>query len=191
MPHIHGSRRLQRNCAAVVMLAALAAGCGSTNATEARLVAGASVATDFSTLADATFEAFLDAAPGVAACIGEVRLEAATSLPDAAHYTPTTRTVTVRVPATAPNLSDSLVHELAHHLEAACRSHLDLRDAFLQAQGLDPGSPWFDGASWEQTPSEQFAEAVVLVVLERRRRNVGGVAITPEARAVVADWLAG
>lgn len=182
---------MQRTLAAVAIFACLAAACGDTGTAVPRLVAGSTVANDFSALANATFQAFLDAAPGVMDCVGGVRLEAATTLQDAAQYDRGTRTVTVRVPATAPSLTDSLVHELAHHLESVCGSQADLRNAFVEAQGFDPTSQWSDGPSWEQTPSEQFAETVVLVVLGRRRRNVSGVTITAEARALVADWLEG
>jgi hypothetical protein len=52
-------------------------------------------------------------------------------------------------------------------MEFTCPEQRDVRVAFLAAQELPPSAPWFQGPSWETTPSEQFAEAVVQVVLGR------------------------
>lgn len=180
---------MRRSLAVVVVAVASLGACGDVVMEPPQLVAGDTVAADFAALADETFGVFVSAAPGVGDCVGTVRLEAALELPDAARYESATQTITVRVPATAPSLQDSLIHELAHHVEATCSSHRQLRPAFLEAQGLDRSTSWFDGSSWEETPSEQFAEAVVLFVLGQRRRNVGGVTLMPEARMVVAEWL--
>ncbi len=156
---------------------------------EAELVPNDSVQSDLATLAATTFATFLDAAPGVEDCVGTVHLAATTELADLATYTPATATITLRVPATAPNLRDSLVHELGHHVELACTSQTDLRNDFLAAQGFAMSQQWFEGSSWEHTPSEQFAEAVVLVVLGRRTRNLGRLHLDPTATALVAAWL--
>lgn len=167
----------------VLMLAA----CGPPG--EAALLPNDSVKSDLAALAATTFAAFLDAAPGVADCVGTIHLAAATELADLATYTPATATITLRVPATAPNLRDSLVHELGHHVETACASQTDLRKEFLAKQGFAASQPWFEGASWEHTPSEQFAEAVVLIVLGRRMRNLGRLHLDPAATELVAAWL--
>jgi hypothetical protein len=50
-------------------------------------------------------------------------------------------------------------------MEFTCPEQHDVRVRFLVAQGLPPSAPWFEGRSWETTPSEQFAESVVQVVL--------------------------
>jgi hypothetical protein len=95
----------------------------------------------------------------------------------------------LRIPGTAPNLRHDLVHEFAHHLEFACPAQRDVRGPFLAAQGLASGTAWFAGSEWDRIPSEQFAEAVVEVVLgpvPARR-----VVLRPAALAVVRRWLAG
>ncbi len=157
----------------------------------AGFVVGASVAGDLADLAQQTFARFVHAAPGVADCLGHPRLEAAPELGDLARYDPATATVIVRVPATAPSLSGSLVHELAHHLEVACPTHHDLRPEFLVAQRHPAGTPWFGQTAWEQRPSEQFAEAVVEVVLGERTRNQLALHLEPATTRLVAGWLTG
>jgi hypothetical protein len=155
----------------------------------ADLVIGDTLAADFAALAEATHGRFVEAAPAVAGCMGSLRLEAAAELDDLARYDQTTGIVYVRVPATAPSLEASLIHEFAHHLELACGSHLSLRSAFLRAQGHASDAPWFGDAAWEQRPSEQFAEAVVQVVLGHRSRNQLRLRLEPEAVRLVEAWL--
>jgi hypothetical protein len=153
------------------------------------LTLGESVATDLAALAEETFDGFQAAAPAAADCMGEVRLEAARQLDDLARYDQATATITVRVPANAASLEGSLIHELAHHLEVSCPSHLEFRPAFLAAQGHPPDTPWFADVAWEQKPSEQYAEAVVAATLGDRRRNQLGIRLTPEALGATRDWL--
>ena len=153
------------------------------------LAIGNSVAADLGALAEETFETFVSSAPGVADCIGRPRLEAAPDLEDLARYDPATQTIFVRVPATAPNLEASLVHEFAHHLEQVCESQRSIRAAFLVAQGHPPAAEWFGDVEWADRPSEQFAEAVVEATLERRSRNQLRVQLQSEAVRVVGDWL--
>ena len=59
--------------------------------------------------------------------------------------------------------------------------------AFLPAQGFPADANWFDGDSWETTPSEQYAEAVVELI-EGRRTHQGGIYITDDAVDVVRGW---
>jgi hypothetical protein len=116
-----------------------------------------------------------------------VRVVGAWKLPDRATYDPERQLVTVRVPGTAPNLRATLLHEFAHHLEFTCPEHRDLRPAFLAAQELSPSSPWFAGATWEATPSEQFAEATVELVLGRRHAHAR-VHMSPAALEAIRRW---
>ena len=157
--------------------------------TDAELVIGDTVAEDFATLAQATHTRFVDAAPAVASCMGDLRLEADPDLDDLARYDQSSGIMYVRVPATAPSLEASLIHEFAHHVELACASHLSVRPAFLAAQGRAADTAWFGDGAWEDRPSEQFAEAVVEVVLGRRSRNQLRLRLTPEAVRVVEAWL--
>lgn len=125
---------------------------------------------DLRRLATQTWAEFIAAFPGHRHCIGPVTVAPATELGDRAEYEPEGMFVTVRVPGTAPNLRASLVHEFAHHLDHTCPRVRLFRPRFLAAQGMAPTRSWFRGASWEETPSEQFAEAAVEIVLGRTSR---------------------
>lgn len=92
--------------------------------------------------------------------------------------------ISVRVPATAPRIEQSVIHELAHHLDATCPAVEDVRPLFQAAQQTD--AAWDRGPTWAETPAEQFAEAVSLVVLDRRR--AGNVVVRSEALDVVSEW---
>lgn len=154
------------------------------------LVFGDGTPDDLRALASDTFDAVADAFPARRDCLGSVRLTGARVLEDRARYDPDRQEITLRIPATAPQLETSLVHELAHHLEFSCPEHGELRAAFLAAQDLDPDTDWFDGASWELTPSEQWASAVVIHVLGSPDDRAP-IAIDPTALDVVRSWADG
>jgi hypothetical protein len=178
-----------RGCALVARLgvgALLVAACASTASPDLEL--DPSVASDFATLAAETFAEFEAAFPTREGCIGTVTLVAAPVLADRATYDPATATMTVRVPASADRLREALVHELAHHVESACPDHGTLRGAFLTAAGFAPTAPWSQGATWEQTPSEVFAEATVEYVLGGRVGRQHLSTVPTEAVAAVASW---
>ena len=131
---------------------------------------------------------FLAVFPNQVGCIGRVTLEGDWTLEgSSAYYLPDDAKVVVDIPATAAHLRHSLIHELAHHVEHVCPDHADLRASFLEAQNLPPGTPWFEGPSWEETPSEQYAEAVVRLVLVRPVVNYR-LSLTPEAIEAVKQW---
>ena len=148
------------------------------------------VPADLRALADETWNDFLDAFPARWDCLPPPTLQAAWELETRAEYRPETATLVVRVPGTPATLRSELLHEFAHHLEFVCADHELLRSEFLVAQGFTPDTPWFEGAAWETTPSEQYAEAVVELV-EGRRTHLGGVNISDAAIAVVGDWGSG
>lgn len=182
--------------AAVVAALALAVAIGgavlgpSTGDGTPGMVVGDTVAADLTALAGDIYATFVAAAPGLGDCVRGPRLEAAGELADLAVYDQATHTMWLRVPATAASLATSMVHELAHHLELSCPSHVALRSRFLAAQQTDLGAAWFGGDVWATIPSEQFAEAVVAAVLGERRRQKLRVRLNAEAVAVVAGWLA-
>jgi hypothetical protein len=154
-----------------------------------RLVMGDDVPDDLRVLATGVFDAFEERFDARLGCMSDVRLVPAwEGLDDRARYLPGSRVIELRVPATANLLEGSLVHELAHHLEATCADHEDLRPAFLEAQGHSAGTDWFRGDAWENTPSEQFAETVVQVVLGERLHHGLQMPIAGEAVDVVASW---
>jgi hypothetical protein len=106
--------------------------------------------------------------------------------PDRARYDPKAGRVTVRIPWTAPNLSRALVHEFAHHLDAGCGRQGSIHAEFLRAQGFPEGTPWSRGSSWAATPSEQFAEAAVELVLGDSPDP--RMLIRPEALSALRIW---
>lgn len=149
-----------------------------------------SVPDDLRELATQTWHTFRDAHPGRQGCIGAPTLEAAWELDTRAEYRPEAAAIVVRVPGTPATLRNQIVHELAHHLEFTCPDQVELRVAFLEAQGFPPGAPWFEGDTWEATPSEQYAEATIEMVLGRRSHH-GNVQVSDRAIEVVRRWATG
>jgi len=141
---------------------------------------------DLRALIVATWDRFIEAFPARRSCLALVRVQGAWNLDDRGSYDPGRRLVTVRIPGTAPNLRDSLVHEFAHHMEFTCPEQHDVRVPFLVAQALPRSASWFEGSSWETTPSEQFAEAVVQVVLGPPAHPA--VLILPRSVALLRVW---
>jgi hypothetical protein len=146
-----------------------------------------SVPADLRDLADETWDDFLAAHPARLGCITPVTLEAAWELDTRAEYRPDTSTLAVRVPGTPATLRSELIHEFAHHLEFTCTEQIGLRAEFLRAQGFPPEAAWFEGDTWETTPSEQYAEATVEMI-EGRRTHLGGILLTADAIEAVREW---
>ena len=146
---------------------------------------------DLQNLSQDVWEEFLAVFPNQSDCMGEVTLEGDWNLEGSrGFYLPEQTRVVLKIPATAGHLRHSLVHELAHHLEHACPDHAELRVAFLAAQNLAGDTPWFEGLSWEETPSEQYAETAVRLVLDRPVWNYR-LPLTSEAVETVRDWGGG
>lgn len=178
------SRNVRLNIALSAVLAAISIGCADAGPT---LNFAEDMPDDLRQLADATWVDFLEVNPARLDCIEPVTLEAAWELDNRAEYRPASRTLAVRVPGTPATLRSELIHEFAHHLEFTCSDQTELRAAFLHAQGFPPETEWFGGATWETTPSEQYAEATVEVVAGRRA-HTGRILLTPEAVEVVRQW---
>ncbi|MEZ4707746.1 MAG: hypothetical protein R3A44_11095 [Caldilineaceae bacterium] len=115
---------------------------------------------------------------------------------DRAMYDPRTATITVRVPERGSILKGALVHEWAHHVEFQCDAQSEMRAAFIAAQGLPANTPWRleDGTTnirssdWANIPSEQYAEAAIVLVLGKR--TVWSRApITVEGVEVIRMWV--
>ncbi|MCP3997451.1 MAG: hypothetical protein GY722_20690 [bacterium] len=167
-----------------LVLTIAATGCGDATP---QLRHDDTVPDDLRELADGAWLDFLEAIPARLGCFTEPTLSAAWELDTRAEYQPATATLLVRVPGTPATLRSELLHEFAHHLEFTCPGQDQLRAAFLAAQGFSTGASWFDGDTWETTPSEQYAEAMVELV-EGRRTYRGGIQLTDEAIAVVREW---
>jgi hypothetical protein len=154
------------------------------------LVVADDVPNDVRTLALDTWDRFVNAFPARRACIPPVTLRHAWEFTDRAAYHPAERTIVLRVPGTAANLRASLVHEFAHHLESTCEAHASLRGPFLVATGSAANSPWFDGRDWEHVPSERYAEAVTVYVLDERPSHLR-VSVPREALEEIEHWAIG
>jgi hypothetical protein len=141
---------------------------------------------DVRQLATATWDRFLRAFPARSGCLPDVTLAGAWTFRTRARYDPDRRLVVLRIPGTAPNLSASMVHEFAHHLEFTCPAQRRLRPVFLAAQGLAADTPWRRGATWAAIPAEQYAQAVIRVVLGPQPNPL--VAISPAALRAIREW---
>ncbi len=173
---------MRRVAVLTAAMALVLAACGGP-----KVVFGANTPDDLRGLVDDVFDRFREAFPAAAECIGEVRLEGDWDLADQGEYRALTATITVGIPGPPSRLSHTIVHELAHHLEAACPTQVELRGPFLTAQGFAPGTDWFAGDQWEDIPSEQFAEAVVQVVLGWPAVHYR-MDLSPEAVELVRRW---
>jgi len=185
-------RRLQAAAGAVLAAAAVAAvviAATTGGRSPGRLIMGDGVPGDLRALATEAFADFESAFPARMHCMGDVRLVPVwEEMEERARYRRGEAIIELAVPATANLLADSLIHELAHHLEFTCPEHREVRPAFLAAQGHPEGADWYAGDTWESIPSEQFAETVVLVVLGRRQQNVLRMRIHPNAVLLVEAW---
>jgi hypothetical protein len=140
---------------------------------------------------DVTWNRFVHAFAGQLDCVEPVDLMLVRDVADgAAAYQAEGRLIKVEVPTSPARFRESLVHELAHHVEATCDRQQSLRPAFLEAQGFPPGTEWTGRMAWELMPSEHFAEAVVQIVNGERVLHDDIVTLTPEAIALVESWAA-
>lgn len=166
----------------LLVLSLFLAACGTAGATLAD-----DLPPDLAEVVTAALGTVEEAIPAQVGCLDGLVVTHAWELDDRAEYHPGTGTIVLRVPGTAPNLEFSLVHEIAHHLEFACPSQTELRPGFLAAQGHPADAPWFEGDTWETTPSEQYATALAEYVTGSPE-PLRPMALTDEARRLVADW---
>ena len=156
------------------------------------------VGPDFQGLATESWAKFLAVMTARQRCFGDVYLQVTEVLDSRAVYRPDTATVIVRVPGTPALLQGALIHEWAHHVEFQCEAQQEMRAAFLQAQGLPPDTPWqlddsyhnLPESEWAKIPSEQYAEAMIVVVLGNRQIPTKA-RVSSAAIAVVERWALG
>lgn len=154
-----------------------------------------SVAADFALLIRENWGKFLAVFAARSDCFGDIRIIAVKELADQAHYDPATATVLIRVPARGSLLRRALVDEWAHHLEFQCAAQVELRPAFLVAQGLPANTPWqLEAGSinmrtylWAKIPSEQYAETVAAIVLDNPHLRTTAP-ITAAGIQVIQAW---
>lgn len=177
-----------RSLAGLLVALALVS-CSTSSFSDPQISFSNEVPADFREVATDAWTRFTTAFETRRDCLEPIRVGVAWEMDDRARYEPRTRLVVVRVPGTAPNLTASLVHEFAHHLEFTCDGQRPLRPRFLRAAELPQGSEWFRSDRYEDVPSERFAEAVVTVVLGRPSRI--GVPVPAASVRVVRAWAGG
>ena len=161
-----------------------------------QLIIDSSVGPDFAALIEETWDQFMLVFAARSDCFGDVYIKADYEMADRAMYNPRTATVTVRVPERESKLRGALVHEWAHHVEFQCDAHAELREAFMEAQGVSANNPWrTEGGSvnvlssdWANIPSEQYAEATIVLVLGKRPVETNAP-VTEDGVNVIRTWL--
>ncbi len=155
-----------------------------------RLVPTQDLPADVATLLDSTWHGFLDAAPAHADCIGLVRIELVAEIEGGdAAYVAADRQILIEIPTSPRRFPESVVHELAHHLDVVCGLDDDLRDQLRAAQGVEPGRAWSGSDRWQDQPAEHLAEAVVAVVRGERVLHEDLIALSPLTVSLVQRWL--
>lgn len=145
---------------------------------------------DLREVATEAWERFAAAFPARSPCLDGITVGVAWDLRDRARYEPASALVLVRAPGTAGNLTASLLHEFAHHVEHRCPPSADFRRRFVAAGELPSGTSWRRGDGWDRTPSERFAEAAVALVLGDRPPHVL-IHVHPAEVALVTGWARG
>lgn len=149
----------------------------------------AGVPSDVEALGEATWDEFVAFFADRRDCFPDVTVDVAWhDYPERAEYFAADDRVVLRIPATAPRLRTSLLHEFAHHLEANCEAVSEMTTPIRLAQGLAPDAPWYDAELWSMTPSEHFAETVTEAIAGFRTNNTELIAVSEEAMAIVAEW---
>lgn len=121
-------------------------------------------------------------------CIGDVSLWLVSDVDGGdARYLPGRSWIEVEIPTSPARFRDSLAHELAHHVEASCEAGDELRRALIAV--ADPGGQWDGQERWEDRPSEQWAEAVVQLLLGERVRYGRRMPMSDEVMAAAEAWI--
>lgn len=187
-------RRLVAQLAAIAAVAVSAfviVGSGRSRDPEPRLLYVQDVPADVRSATDETFDRFRDRFAGRASCIGDVSIELVRSVDDGdARYVSGERRIEIQIPTTPARYRESLAHEFAHHLERTCGEFGSLQVALEPLLG-GSGVAWSVGPTWKETPSEQFAEAVVELVNGERIRHADTMPVDPAALELIARWGTG
>ena len=140
---------------------------------------------------DVTWRRFVDRFDARTGCVDDVSVELVRAIDGGdARYVIDGSVIEIKIPTTPSRFRESLVHELAHHVEYTCGEFAELRRA-LHPQLGDPEAPWAGGDDWEETPSERWAEAVVLLVNGERIRHTDEIPVDPAVVALVEAWAGG
>ena len=121
-------------------------------------------------------------------CIGGAQLRLVRAIDEGdARYVVAEQLIEIEIPTSPRRFRDSLVHELAHHVERTCPDAADLREGIVEATGANA---WTGQARWEHRPSELWAEAVVQIVLGERARFARSVPLDDAVVDTARRWIA-
>lgn len=158
---------------------------------EPRLLFVQDVPADVRSETQAVFADFRGRFAARLSCIDDVTIELVRAVDDGdARYVSSERRIEIEIPTTPARFRESLAHELAHHLERTCGEFESLRVA-LEPLLADDGVAWSNGPTWEETPSERFAEAVVELVNGERIRHAETVEVDQAVVELIARWGTG
>lgn len=104
-----------------------------------------------------------------------------------ARYLDSEGVIEIEIPTTPERFRESLIHELAHHVEHRCLDFAELRRAWTEQTGI----VWSGQDRWEDRPSEQWAEVVVEVVLGERMLHDDDMPIDANLVVLAVDWIEG
>jgi hypothetical protein len=104
-----------------------------------------------------------------------------------ARYVDVDGVIEIEIPTTPERFRESLVHELAHHVERTCPDFAVLRGTWAEQTGID----WSGQDRWEDRPSEQWAEVVVEMVLGERMLHGDEMPIDADLVVLAVDWIEG
>lgn len=176
---------------ATALAAAIAlAGPGAAQpARTAELVAEQELPADVRAEVDARWADFVAVFGSRARCFRDVSLLLVDDVEGGdARYVVDRARIEIAVPTSPARFRESLVHELAHHVEHTCPAFGELRHELAALPEL-VGRPWSGGdQAWSDTPAEHWAEAVVEVVDGRRVRHGRDMPLPDGATALVRAW---
>jgi hypothetical protein len=143
---------------------------------------------DVETEARSAVAAFTDRFASRRECVGGADVVLVDEVSDGdARYLAADGVIEIEIPTSPRRFRDSLVHELAHHVEHRCPDFDLLRDEVLTLTGADA---WTGQPRWADRPSELWAESVVEVVLGERVRFGRAVPLDPALVDAVRTWAA-
>ncbi len=120
-------------------------------------------------------------------CIGGAELELVRELDDGdARYVAADDLIEIEIPTSPRRFRESLVHELAHHVDDSCPDADVLRTDVMTAMGV---TDWSGQERWEQRPSEMWAEAVVAIVLGERVRFGRSMPLDHDVVEAARRWI--
>lgn len=134
---------------------------------------------------------FVDAFEHRLGCVPPARLRLVGDIVGGdARYVVGDRRIEIEIPTTPARFRESLVHELAHHVEATCEEFDELRTNLGPLFG-ESTRGWTAGATWEEVPAELWAETVVLVVNGDRLLHADDMPLPQGAVEAVESWGGG